>query len=104
MYISIYIFIFTYIHIYIYIYISISIYISKSIYILIDRNPPPGGCFFVGRFPNENPGEKGPPLKKNFLGPCFRGGPLLSDSSFGNHPTKKPPRGGGLLLINTYIH
>jgi len=41
------------------------------IYILIVRNPPPleepppVGQFFVGWFPNQEPGQRGPPLNNN---------------------------------------
>lgn len=75
--------------------------------------PPPGG-FFFGSFSNEEPVAREPPLKnepKNCeqipQGP--RGGPfsqgfegrrLPPGSSFGDHPERKTPQGGGFLSIN----
>jgi len=53
-------------------------------------------------FPDQEPGGRGPPLENHpqnwsIWGWFFRGGPLLPGSWFGNHPTKKPPRGGGFF-------
>jgi len=67
--------------------------------------------FFVGWFPNQEPGGRGPPLKNNLqnwsiLGLFSRGDPLPPDSWFGNHPARKHPRGGGFFrsIQSTNLH
>ena len=67
--------------------------------------------FFVGWFPNQEPGGRGPPLKNNLqnwsiLGLFSRGDPLPPDSWFGNYPARKHPRGGGFFrsIQSTNLH
>ena len=73
-------------------------------YKLIKRNPPPGRVFYLLCSLIKNPEEDDPPWRNTpkidqFWGWFFRGGPLHLGSWFGNHPTKKPPRGGEVLYI-----
>jgi len=69
------------------------------------KNPPPPGkvsyllCSLI-----KNPEEVATPWRTTlkidqFWGWFFRRGPLPPGSWFGNHPTKKPPRGGRFLSI-----
>jgi len=54
--------------------------------------------------PHEEPGGRGPSLNnypnfwKNWVF-FFRGGPVPAGSWFGTHQAKKPPQGGGGVLI-----
>ena len=62
---------------------------------LIERIPPPGGGFLFTMFPDQEPGERGPPMNncpQNFF---FRGGPFSTGSWLGNMINRKPPRGWG---------
>jgi len=59
-----------------------------------------------GVFPDQEPGGRGPPLKKNpqnwsILGWFFRRGPLPPGSWSGNIVNRNPPRRGGFLSIKT---
>jgi len=82
--------------------------ILSSQHTLIARNPSPGGVHLFGWNPNEEPEENGIPLPPwnptPKGGSLSRGGPLSPGSSFGTHPTRRPPRGGRFFAINFARH
>jgi len=73
--------------------------------VIWSKEPHPHGFFFLlGGFQTKNREEEDPPWKTipkidQFWGLIFRRGPLPPGSLFGNHPTRKPPWGGGVLSI-----
>jgi len=73
---------------------------------LIERNPPLEGVSLLGGSWIKEPGGRRPHLKNKLnypkkMGLFFKGdhGPLPPVWWLGNHPTKKPSRGGGFLSI-----
>jgi len=65
--------------------------VDLIICIFIARNPPPRGAFFVGWFPNPEPGEKRPSL-----GVVLQGGSSSSRFLVWKPPNKETPPGGGV--------
>ena len=63
-----------------------------DIYILIERNPPPGGVSYSLC----SPIKEDDPLRR-ICTRCFEGGHLSQGSWLGNIVNRKPPRGGGFL-------
>ena len=80
----------------------------KSMTILIERNPPTLlRGFFVGWFPNQEPGGRGNLLKNksqnwSILGVVLEVGSSFSGFLVWKPPNKEIPRGGGVLSLNLF--
>jgi len=80
---------------------------------LIERNTPPGGVFFVGWFPHQEPRGRGQSLNNNpqnssTLGIVLQGGPLSSGFLILKPPNKETPphptkNRGVFLSINLIV-
>jgi len=73
------------------------------------KNPPPPGNFFVGWFPNQEPGGRGPNLKNNpqnwsVLGIILQQGSSSSGFLVWKSPNKETPLGGGGVSFDQNGH
>jgi len=71
------------------------------VYMLIERNPPPGGGFQFTMFPHQEPCVRGPPSKN--LEQILRGGSSYTRFLIREHSNRKHPWEGGVLSINVYV-